>query len=36
MCPRGLDHSLGGGGFSTERVPRAATAVRSVASMTMK
>lgn len=32
---RGPDHLLGGGGFSTERVPRAATAARSVASMTM-
>ncbi|KAI0291882.1 hypothetical protein BC826DRAFT_1176335 [Russula brevipes] len=33
--PRGLDHSLGGGGFSIERVPRAAAAVRSAASMTL-
>jgi hypothetical protein len=32
---RGRDHLLGGGGFSTERVPRAAAVVRSVASMTM-
>jgi len=32
---RGRDHLFGGGGFSTERVPRAAAVVRSVASMTM-